>query len=869
MMVSEALKSYAKEQYALRLPLLGMCRQEVESRMVECTEEEQVLMQFLYGTMPLRDAGEYDFSVFLGFVRHALMLRETMEWCRDISEEMFLHYILYYRINTEAIEDCRPFFYGQLIERIKGMTACEAVLEINYWCAEHASYALTDDRTVSPMTVYRSGNGRCGEESTFAVTAFRSVGIPARQVYTPRWAHCDDNHAWAEVYVEGGWHFLGACEPEEVLDRGWFTNASSRALLVHTRTFSDYPVGQEEEFLGREGMMSIYNQTAAYALTRRYEIVVLNGRLRPVPGARISIELLNMAEYSSIACVCTDHEGRAVLSLGLGDIHIVAEKGGRWAEMITSVKHTERTVLVLNENGLGLKEVWADMDMEAPAASMINSIRPTKEQQQKNRSRISMGNQIRKARLNAFFHEEHAALYPQVRAMLLASGENFSELYRFLSKDNHPDRQTLMSLLSIKDAKDAKAEILEGHLCGAEEFRGSWESRGQIEIYFQYILCPRIYLEELSDYRGFIRKYFYEEEQWKFREDPERIWTFIQSSIRYDKDEDYDSLISSPAGCLQLLWGSPLSQKILFVAICRTLGIPARINPANREAEWLKDGQFKCLPSLSQNQSASVLWQPGELKLLGQNERWAYNQNWTLGKLKDGHFVTLDYTDAEFTDDVLTLILNAGTYRLLTSARLPNGNQKASEYIFDLRPGEKKQVSMRLRAGKPEDMLTNNLIEDFFVTLPDKKSSLVSSLLKEKPGILILLAPGEEPSEHILNELLARKQEFRARNLRTILILSDKEQGLSICREAQESSEHREEQTSSVLRQVLQEIPQIQAAYADMEAVAEPLARQLYIDSGKFPILALTTFGLKAVYACSGYNVGSIGLILKLLAFLS
>ena len=122
-------------------------------------------------------------------------------------------------------------------------------MEINYWCAEIGTYQSTDDRTASPAAFYRAGKGRCGEESTFAVTAFRSVGIPARQVYTPRWAHCDDNHAWIEVWTgdgEGeGWHFLGACEPEEILDKGWFTNASSRAMLVHTMTFSDFPVGDE------------------------------------------------------------------------------------------------------------------------------------------------------------------------------------------------------------------------------------------------------------------------------------------------------------------------------------------------------------------------------------------------------------------------------------------------------------------------------------------------------------------------------------------------------------------------------------------------------------------------------------------------
>ena len=127
MMFSEHLQQYAEEKYQFRLPLLGERREEVERGMEACTADEQVLMKFLYGTMPLRDAGEYGFDVFLGFVKHSLMVYRTMEWCREIPEDMFLHHILYYRINSENIEDCRRFFYDRLIERIQGLTAHEAV----------------------------------------------------------------------------------------------------------------------------------------------------------------------------------------------------------------------------------------------------------------------------------------------------------------------------------------------------------------------------------------------------------------------------------------------------------------------------------------------------------------------------------------------------------------------------------------------------------------------------------------------------------------------------------------------------------------------------------------------------------------------
>ena len=87
-------------------------------------------------------------------------------------------------------------------------------MEINLWCSGQASYRASDTRTASPLAVYRSGLGRCGEESVFLASVLRSVGIPARQVYVPRWSHCDDNHAWVEAWCGGKWHYLGACEPE-------------------------------------------------------------------------------------------------------------------------------------------------------------------------------------------------------------------------------------------------------------------------------------------------------------------------------------------------------------------------------------------------------------------------------------------------------------------------------------------------------------------------------------------------------------------------------------------------------------------------------------------------------------------------------
>ena len=97
----------------------------------------------------------------------------------ELPEEIFLNYVLFHRVNEEEIAPCRTFFRREIGERTEGMSFREAALEVNYWCAQEATYHCTDDRTLSALAVYRRGNGRCGEESVFTVNALRSVGVPA------------------------------------------------------------------------------------------------------------------------------------------------------------------------------------------------------------------------------------------------------------------------------------------------------------------------------------------------------------------------------------------------------------------------------------------------------------------------------------------------------------------------------------------------------------------------------------------------------------------------------------------------------------------------------------------------------------------
>ncbi|WP_455618147.1 transglutaminase domain-containing protein [Eisenbergiella sp.] len=908
-MLSPALREYAERRFRERKEIYAPIFSEIEDGLCGCTEEEAVLMRFLYGTMPVRDAGEYGFHIFLSYVRHTLWLRENVEWCSKLPEDIFVHYVLYYRINTEDISDCRPFFYGLLKDRIAGLTLEEAVREINYWCAEHAAYEATDGRTASPKTLYRCGKGRCGEESAFAAAVYRSMGIAARQVYAPRWAHCDDNHAWVEVYIHGRWHFLGACEPEEELDRGWFSGPASRAVLIHSRCFCDYDCGgMQAEWIGREDGVYYLNETAAYAKTCRLTIAVKDTLGKPVKGARAAIEILNMSEFFPAATLVTDENGEAAITMGIGDVRLRAWSGGKMCEKMifltreaggrdggleenqakvnwikanqSKVNQTKanqskeiRAELVL-KSGYPLipegniagqqterESAWEQALLRAPAAPTAFTACQPKEQKERRQRRLEEAVRLREERFRTISAQLPAGDFPEEKEMLEVTGENAAQLYAFLKKDGNPDRKRLLHSLARKDYKDASAAVLEDHLDCINHLNCI---KGDLteDIYVPYLLCPRIYLEELTPYRSFIRSFFSEKEKAAFIRRPELIWEYIEKNIRYDPQLDYSAVCGTPIGCLKLKWGSLLSRKILFAAICRSLGIPARLRRSTMQPEYLENGEFQAPAGLQEKdrlgrhpEPAALILQASEGKRGKKSEgqrgdKWNYGQNWSIGKLEGAGFSTLGYEGLCFEGDSLTLGLEAGVYRLVTSRRLPDGSQQAAWSVFTLQAGEQRTEVLILGENSEEAMLSEypgtDLPELFVWDTSGERQSL-TRIAGCGMALAAFLGTGEEPTEHVLNELIECATQWNGSGAEIIMILR-----------------RPEELKNATLQKALKRLDRVRI-YFDKEEAAEKTAVKMGADPEKLPLLVLTEEGRRGIYACAGYHVGSVDLLLKIL----
>lgn len=117
---------------------------------------EREAMKFLYAYMPMSDVVDYDPEFFLRNVRASFVAREEMPWGERVPEREFRHFVLPVRVNNEDVDSARWVFYGELKDRVRGLSMRDAVLEVNHWCHEKVVYTPADPRTSSPLATMRT-----------------------------------------------------------------------------------------------------------------------------------------------------------------------------------------------------------------------------------------------------------------------------------------------------------------------------------------------------------------------------------------------------------------------------------------------------------------------------------------------------------------------------------------------------------------------------------------------------------------------------------------------------------------------------------------------------------------------------------------
>ena len=690
--------------------------------------KEREVLAFLNASMPLCDRVDYNQDYFLQNIEASFNAKKELPWGKGVPEREFKHFVLPIRVNNENLDDFRMVYYEELRDRVKDLSMYDAVLEVNHWCHEKVNYKGSDSRTSAPIATIKTSWGRCGEESTLLVAALRTVCIPARQVYVPRWAHCDDNHAWVEAWVDGKWHFLGACEPEPVLDLGWFNAPASRALLVHTRVSGDY--NGPEEVIDRNANYTEINVVDNYAETAKLNVKVVDNEGNVVPDARVDFKIYNYSEYNTVATKHADNQGKTWLTAGLGTMMVYASKDGKFGFEVLKIGSVDNVTITICRDA----RPCVSTDIESYDYDIVPPVENARipyvsaEMRAENNRRVATEDSIRNAYTAQCVAAQNEGDYD--REIMAKSWGNYQTIKDFVDYARKSGREEeaykILNVITDKDLRDVTMDALTDCL-------------DNCEFNDQYVYNPRVSNEMLRPYRTELMHF----------DNIKDVIGFVSDSIEIRNDLNVRQIPMSPAGVMRSRVADSHSRDIFFVALARTSGIPSRIDPVTGKVQYFDNQWIDVVFEKTDNENKNGC---GILKIqYNGTDDPRYYTHFSIKKFNGNTFDLLAYDAMDPGMDVgMTLSqmmadgglqLDPGYYVMSSGPRLADGSVLNHLVFFTILSGETTNVELIMR--KPVE------------TFPETSQNIASQL-----QLVAFLDGGSEPTTHAMQEILILKEEF-------------------------------------------------------------------------------------------------------------
>lgn len=831
----KAYRKTVKEDFLKVKKMADSRSNELFSVFRNVNKEQEEALEFLYAYMPINDLADYDGKFFLRNVGLAFAARDTFSWGKGIPEDVFRHFVLPHRVNNENLDSSRAVFLAELYPRIKDLSLTEAALEVNHWCHEKLKYQPTDSRTVAPLGAIKAAFGRCGEESTFTVTALRSVAIPARQVYTPRWAHTDDNHAWVEVYVDGTWKYMGACEPEATLNKGWFSAPVKRAMMVHTKAFGKYK--GSEDIIDEHQKYATLNVLQYYAPVKNIWVKVLDENKKAVENATVEFGLYNYAEYYPLKKQTTKSDGMAHLKTGLGDLRIFASAGDKkFAVEKITVAESDTIELVLNKN-IGDNFI-VEYENVPPVEKALD-----KEDQtgvEENNRRLAYEDSIRNNYVKTFYTKEKSDKLAgelgvdkeQLWKYMQQSRGNYASIEKYLRITARRGKVLSMRLLSglaKKDFYDIDYNILLNHFNNFKVFDAQNYPE---EIVSKYVVSPRVYLEGLSSYRSYFQDKFKALVKATAKKTIEALIQWTKDNIKIDEENTYYNIVNKPIGTFELKICNDFGRKIFMISAARSLGIPSRLEPATHTIQYYDNNEWKNI--VFDNNTTFATPDMAKISLSYNNEialEPLYRVHFGIAKFKNSHFETLHYDwDKPLSSFPEKQALEAGYYQILTGNRLKNGTVLTKcEFINIAKDAEiKQQLSFKQDLSTPEPI-----------------ANWKNNIAKEKVDVIGWLNPDTEPGNHFLNDFQALKSTFINQKINMQIYCENEQQKTKI-----------DKRLPSQYHAIIdKDLANLQELYKQANNLS---------NNKMLPVFIIVNNKGEVFYYSAGYNIGTSEQILKL-----
>ena len=458
----------------------------------------------------------------------------------------------------------------------------------------------------------------------------------------------------------------------------------------------------------------------------------------------------------------------------------------------------------VNPERIRVKSAIRPEDIDIVPPSEHANIPPvTAEQRALNTKRFAYEDSLRHAYTATFLNDTTARQWATAHGydadalapLLVGTCGNHAAVCHFLASLPQAQKAAAVRLLKQlmqKDLRDVTEATLRDHLAYNAQLQ--CEKAGMSsETFDQYVRSPRISNELLTPFREKLSKEFaaYVKKNKQtvadYQRKPQLLEDFVNRYITLDDSCNLSAAPISPVGVWRGRIADRHSRDIFFVALARSLNIPARIDPVTGKVQLMGskttdvyfDGKGRTTPEqgvvMADYQPTPTLDNP------------KYYSHFTISKLRnDGRLQLLNYEEGEVDmgggttfDNLLRkgTPIDAGGYLMVSGTRLASGSVLAHMQFFTVAPHDTTRTHLVMRQATDDVQVIGNFdSESRYIDAKTGQEKSILSTTGRGYFVVAVLGVGQEPTNHALRDISAVKEQFEKWGQKMVFLFTDRDQ---------------------------------------------------------------------------------------------
>ena len=525
------------------------------------------------------------------------------------------------------------------------------------------------------------------------------------------------------------------------------------------------------------------------------------------------------------------------------------------------------------------------------------------------------------------FDKEKASIYVKshysirlkylIADILVASRGNHATILEFLERvDSYEieDKMDFLLNLSAKDLRDITTEVINDHYeeienkmefvlrnLSAEDLRNMTtdeitemfdsiagdqsDSSTCFSPYIRsrYIRNPRVANEMLTPYRSFFRNQCrdtaccvltseastcninqlpYTKEA--YQNNPMLLVDWVRKNITIDPECNLGGAPIQPMGVWHARTADALSRDIFFVALARSLDIPARIDEVTGKVQLIDptnsyiheifttDINFESEEQTTTPQGKLIAtFQPTKTQ---SDPKYYYH--FTISKINDdGTLQLLNYDEGESGMEQgaawSNLLkngtnLDCGNYLMVTGSRLANGGVLAEMNFFTIEENQTTTTELVMRQSTDQVQVIGSFNSESLYTKSETQDNSQHSILSTTGRgyyVIGIIGYGDEPTNHALRDIATVANEFNAWG-RPMILLSP-------------STDLANKTFSSNLISTLNtQLTNLNFGIDTNGSIQEQIIREMKLTNTSLPIFIIADTFNRVVFCSQGYTIG-------------